>query len=66
MPGKTKERHDGRAVKITTPSLYGSHASMVVKELEDGKVICRDDIGEYTTHISRLDTGLADPHRWSR
>jgi len=66
MPAKSKERHEGRAVKITTPSLYGSHQSMVVKELDNGKVICKDDLGEYTTLTSKLDNGLADPSRWSR
>lgn len=66
MPAKSKERHEGRAVKVTTPSLYGSHQSMVVKELDNGKVVCKDDIGEYTTLTSKLDNGLADPSRWSR
>ena len=66
MPAKTKVRHEGRAVKVTTPSLYGSHQSMVVKELDNGKVVCKDDIGEYTTLTSKLDNGLADPSRWSR
>mgnify|MGYP001361720896 FL=1 len=66
MPAKTKARHEGRAVKVTTPTLYGSHRSMVVKELDNGKVVCEDDLGEYTTHTSKLDNGLADPSRWSR
>tara|TARA_Y100001973_G_C5165364_1_gene315813 strand:+ start:632 stop:832 length:201 start_codon:yes stop_codon:yes gene_type:complete len=66
MPARTKERHEGRAVKVTTPTLYGSHRSMVVKELDNGKVICKDDLGEYTTLTSKLDNGLADPSRWSR
>ena len=66
MPAKTKVRHEGRAVKVTTPTLYGSHKSMVVKELDNGKVVCEDDLGEYTTDTSKLDNGLADPSRWSR
>ena len=66
MPTKTKERHEGRAVKVTTPSLYGSHRSMVVKELDNDKVVCEDDLGEYTTDTSKLDNGFADPSRWSR
>ena len=66
MPTKTKERHEGRAVKVTTPSLYGSHRSMVVKELDNDKVVCEDDLGEYTTDTSKLDNGLADPSRWAR
>ena len=44
MPARTKERHEGRAVKVTTPTLYGSHRSMVVKELDNGKVVCEDDL----------------------
>ena len=39
MPAKTKVRHEGRSIKVTTPTLYGSHRSMVVKELDNGKVV---------------------------
>jgi hypothetical protein len=42
-----KKQHEGRAVTVTTPSLYGSHASMVVRELDNSRVICKDDLGEY-------------------
>ena len=66
MPAKTKVRHEGRSIKVTTPTLYGSHRSMVVKELDNGKVVCEDDFGEYTTHTSKFDNGLAEPSRWSR
>ena len=38
---------------------------MVVKYLDDGWVICKDDQGYYKTYQSRLDTGLADPSRYS-
>jgi len=31
-----------------------------------GVVVCKDDRGEYVTHADRLDTGLADPSRFSR
>jgi hypothetical protein len=55
------KKHD-IGVTITTPTPYGSHASMIVKDLED-KVILKDDFGEYTTTKDRLDTGLADPNR---
>jgi hypothetical protein len=65
-----KKRHEtGRT--ITTPSAYGSHASMVVDhedyglELEEGMVLCEDDSGFYITKRSRLDDGLADPNRYS-
>ena len=61
-----KKQHEGRAVTVTTPSYYGSHTSMVVRELDNGRVICRDDLGEYETLKDRLDNGLADPNRWTR
>lgn len=61
-----KKKNDGKSVKITTPSPHGSHLSMVVKDNEDGTVVCKDDYGEYTTLKSVLDNGLADPRRFSR
>ena len=60
-----KKQHEGRAVTVTTPSRYGSHTSMVVRELDDGRVVCRDDIGEYETFKDRLDNGLTDSNRTS-
>ena len=60
-----KKQHEGRAVTITTPSLYGSHTSMVVRELDNGRVICKDDLGEYETSKDRLDSGLMDSNRVS-
>ena len=61
------QKYQSNAIKeVTTPSFYGSHQSMVVKQLDNGMVVCKDDIGEYTTFADRLDTGLADPKRWSR
>ena len=53
-------------ITITTPSPYGSHASMVVEELEDGMVRCKDDTHEYVTTKDRLDTGLADANRYGK
>lgn len=51
---------------ITTPSAYGSHAVLVIKELNEYEVLCEDEDGEYVTFKDRLDTGMADPKRWSR
>ena len=53
------------------PSNYGSHKSMIdtaaTDELnQDGKVVCRDEHGTYITDYNRLDTGLADPNRYSK
>lgn len=59
----TKKQHE-TGVTITTPSAYGSHSSMVVEENGD-EVTCEDERGKYTTLRSRLDSGLADPNRWS-
>jgi len=50
---------------LTTKSWFGSHTDMVVEELEDGEVICKDDRGTYTTYKTRLDNGLADPNRYA-
>lgn len=59
-----KQRKDSsNTVKITTPTPYGSHKSMVVKELDNDTVLCKDDRGEYITQKSYLDSNLADPHR---
>lgn len=65
--------------QISTPSWFGSHISMVVdhNELsysennkepvvcESGMVLCKDDSGYYFTYKNRLDSGLADPCRYS-
>ena len=54
-----------KTVKYSYPSVYGSHKSMVVTEHENGTVTCKDEHGEYMTTKDRLDTGLADPQRYS-
>lgn len=50
--------------KYPYPSRYGSHASMVVRELEGNKVVLKDEFGEYETYRKRLDNGSADPFRY--
>lgn len=65
MAKESKKQNEGKSTKITTPSQFGSHKSMVVKELDNQMVICRDDTHEYITYRSRLDSGLADPRRYS-
>ena len=65
------QRHE-TGKTITTPSPFGSHSSMVVcaeehhVELHDNEVLCLDDIGLYVTTEDRIDSGLADPHRYVR
>ena len=60
--GRNRKRHSTGKF-ITTKSWFGSHAEMVVEELEDGMVVCEDDRGRYITFKDRLDTGLADHRR---
>ena len=51
---------------IEVPSLYGSHASMIVADTLKGEpwLALRDEKGVYETTRDRLDTGLADPRRY--
>jgi hypothetical protein len=58
---------------ITTKSPYGSHSEMIVQDKEILKtfeisveqVLCKDDEGYYVTQANRIDSGLADPNRYS-
>ncbi len=65
----TKKHDTGRALE--TPSFFGSHSSMVANhedydvELKEGEVLCQDGETFYVTLKQRLDTGLADPKRYS-
>ena len=65
-----KTEKNEKCVKVTTPSFYGSHLSMVVPSedfevnLLENQVICQDDTHCYITTKDRLDTGLADPNRY--
>ena len=68
-----------KEVQPIYPSDYGSHASMVNKEAtqalnegiefddlsSDASVVIDMDKVSYTTTKNRLDTGLADPRRYS-
>ena len=60
----TKARID-TSKKITTPTLYGSHSSMLVEHpAPEGMVACKDDDGIYFTYKDRLDNNLADSFRY--
>tara|TARA_R100000008_G_C3577779_1_gene166353 strand:- start:1623 stop:1877 length:255 start_codon:yes stop_codon:yes gene_type:complete len=72
--GKSGRHVTGRS--ITTPTWFGSHASMVVDHseiqiggkdvrLSEDQVLCKDDNGYYVTEKKKLDSGLADPNRYS-
>jgi len=50
---------------VTTKSWFGSHADMVVEEINEKEVMCEDQNGRYKTSRDRLDNGLADPNRYS-
>ena len=50
---------------VTTKSWFGSHADMVVEEINEKEVMCEDQNGRYKTLRDRLDNGLADPNRYS-
>ena len=58
-----KKYDSAKLVQVNTPSPYGSHASMVVEEVDETFVICEDGYGKYQTRRDRLDNGLADPSR---
>ena len=67
---KGKRRHQ-TGNSVTTPSWFGSHESMVVDHGEldysvsEEQVVCKDDNGYYVTEKKNLDSGLADPNRYS-
>jgi hypothetical protein len=67
---ESKRKHESGQT-ITTPSHFGSHSKMVLDSgrfsschLFDG-IVLQDDTGLYITKEARLDTGLADPNRYS-
>lgn len=67
----SKKKHE-TGKSLSTQSFFGSHTSMVVDHenlpiaVYDGQVVCKDENpGLYKTDASRLDTGLADPNRYS-
>jgi hypothetical protein len=66
MPLHSNKKNEGHYTTITTPSRFGSHSSMIVRELENGRVVCVDEFGEYETDRSRIDSGAADVNRWAR
>jgi|6_EtaG_2_1085325.scaffolds.fasta_scaffold62836_2 hypothetical protein len=68
MAKRIKQDVQGKNAK-DTPSLYGSHSSMLVpdatEKLEDADlVVVKDNSGEYITQRKHLDSGLADPNRY--
>jgi len=76
-PARPKAKDDkkgGKDKAPTHPSQFGSHTSMVNAELNiaeskqdsaDPWQILSDERGQYATRKSRLDSGMADPHRFA-
>jgi hypothetical protein len=67
---KAPKHSTGHAV--TTKTHFGTTSDMVVNHgdfknitLDEGQVLCLDDIGYYVTLLSRVDDGLADPNRYA-
>ena len=67
---KAPKHSTGHAV--TTKTHFGSTADMVVDHsnfknitLNEGQVLCKDDIGYYVTLLNRINNGLADPNRYA-
>tara|TARA_R100001143_G_C3319193_1_gene113899 strand:- start:231 stop:482 length:252 start_codon:yes stop_codon:yes gene_type:complete len=66
MARKNAKKHSApkEKEKYPYPSRFGSHTSMIV-EVKGEWVICEDEDGLYPTLRRFIDTGLADPHRFS-
>jgi hypothetical protein len=67
---RSGKRHEtGRT--ITTKTMFGSHADMVVDHtsfdltLKENEVLCQDGDRYYVTTRDRLDNGMADSRRYS-
>lgn len=69
--GKWKgPKQETTGIKSEFPSRFGSHASMIdealTKQLKDKSlVVLKDERGHYITEMFRLDSGLADPNRYT-
>jgi hypothetical protein len=67
---KPRQHESGTVVTTKTP--YGSDSSMVVDIsqyksilINTDEVVCKDDRGFYITKKNRIDSGMADPNRYS-
>jgi hypothetical protein len=67
-----KPRQHDSGTAVTTKTQFGSDSSMLVdlkqyKEISINidDVVCKDDRGFYITNRNRIDSGLADPNRYS-
>lgn len=67
---KPRQHESGTVVTTKTP--YGSDSSMVVDisqyksiSINTDEVVCKDDRGFYITKKNRINSGMADPNRYS-
>jgi hypothetical protein len=67
---KPRQHESGTIVTTKTP--YGSDSSMMVDlskyktiSINADEVVCKDDRGFYITKKNRIDSGIADPNRFS-
>lgn len=59
--GKKKQVKEEAKTKIE--AFYGTKSEWIVEELENNKVRCKDERGEYVTDKSYVDAPLLDPNR---
>jgi hypothetical protein len=75
-PKAKDDKKDGKNKGPVFPSEFGSHAGMINAELNekiaaakqdatDPWQVLTDERGNYATRKSRIDTGMADPNRFS-
>ena len=69
---KTTEEAGAKKQQAKFPSVFGSHASMINKELtaelqkqHPESSVLEDENGAYITENARLDTHMADPNRYA-
>lgn len=70
MSKSTGKSASGKKEEYPYPSRFGSHQKMVDQAETDALnnqewVVLRDEFGLYVTSPKNLDTGLADPYRFS-
>jgi hypothetical protein len=67
-----KPRQHESGTIVTTKTAYGSDSTMIVDlsqykiiSIDTDEVVCKDDRGFYITKKNRIDSGIADPNRFS-
>jgi hypothetical protein len=67
---KPRQHESGTIVTTKTP--YGSDSTMIVDlsqyksiSISADEVVCKDDRGFYITKKNRINSGIADPNRFS-